>query len=129
MVLSIFSRRVHATNPPSAWRKARDLLSSSDNLLVDVMIQAIPRYCPISALLNQFCSLLSTSTSRSLRLNSSGLLLSLETFNKEYIFIYSSFEPKIFCIWSSDTKKSIFMPTIFLSLFSHLLACTNPSTS
>ena len=94
MVLSIFPRGFVLRIPPSAWRTARDLLSSSDNLLVDVMIRAIPRYCPVCALLNQSCSLLSTSTSISLRLNSSDLLLSLETFNKEEIFIYSSFKPK-----------------------------------
>ena len=87
MILGIFPRGSALRILPSAWRKARDLLSSSDNLLVDVMMWAIPTYCPICALLNKFYSLLSTSTSISLRLNSSVLLLSLETFNKEEIFI------------------------------------------
>ena len=81
---------------PSAWRKARDLISSSDNLAVDVMIQAIPRYRPICALLNQFWSPLSTSTSISFRLNTSDSLLALETFSKEDIFIYCPFRPKRF---------------------------------
>ena len=79
--------------PSSAWRKAQDLLSSSDNLAVNVMIWAIPRYRPICAILNQFCSLLSTRTSISLMLNSSSLL-ALDTFNKEDIFINSPFRPK-----------------------------------
>ena len=110
--------------PPSAWRKARDLISSSANLVVDVMIRAIPRYCAICALLKQFCSLLSTNTLISLRLNSFDLL-PLETFNKEDIFIWVK---KKNCIRSTDTKKPIFVSTIFLSLFSHLLACTNPTS-
>ena len=51
------------------------------------MIRVIPRYRPLCALLNQFCSLLSTSTSMSLRLNSTDLLLPLETFSTEDNFI------------------------------------------
>ena len=91
MILGVFPRG-GPWIPPSAWRKTRDLMSSSDNLSVDVMIWAIPKYHPICALLNQFCSSLSTSTSISLRLNSSDLLpASLETFSTEDIFIYSSF--------------------------------------
>ena len=39
-------------DPPSAWRKAQDLISFSDNLAVDVMIRAIPRYHPICALIS-----------------------------------------------------------------------------
>ena len=62
-------------------------MSSSDNLAVDVMIWAIPRYRPICALLNQFSSLLSTSTSITSKLNFPDLLLPLQTFNKEDIFI------------------------------------------
>ena len=68
------------------------------------------RYRPICALLNQFCSLLSRSTSVSLRLNSSGLLLSLETFNSKDISIFYSFwvkkmlylvirYKKVSCLW------------------------------
>ena len=83
----------YGSPPPSAWRKARDLISSSDNLTVYVMIQAIPRYCPICALLNQFWSPLSTSTSISFRLNTSDSSLALETFSKEDIFIYGPFRP------------------------------------
>ena len=105
--------------PPSAWRKAQDLISSSDNLAVDVVIRAIPRYHPICALLNQFCSLISISTSVSLRLNFSGLLpASLETFNKEDIFIFSPFGSKIFCIQSSGTKRSCLSPQFFCLFFS-----------
>ena len=98
MILNVFPRRVLATDPPSAWRKVQDLLSSSANLLVDVMIRAIPRYRPIYALLNQFCSLLSAGTSISLRLNSSDLLLSLETFNKKEIFFSSCWSKKYLCL-------------------------------
>ena len=91
---------------PLAWRKARDLISSSDNLSVDVMIGAIPRNHPICACLNQFCSSLSTSTSMSLMLNSSDLLLALETFNTENLFyFYFLWGQNIFCIRSTNTKK------------------------
>ena len=37
--------------PPSAWRKARDLISSSDNLAVDVMIQVLSYMCPLKPIL------------------------------------------------------------------------------
>ena len=54
----------------------------------DVRISSIPKNFPTRARLNQFCSSLSTNTSTSLRLNSSNFLpVSLETFNKEEIFI------------------------------------------
>ena len=110
---------------PLAWRKAQDLISSPDHLAVDVMIQAIPRNRPICALLNQICSLLSTSTSISLRLNSLGLLLPLETFNTEDIFVCTSFCLKIFLYLVTRHKRPIFMRTIFLSVFfSRLLTCT-----
>ena len=62
----------------------------------DKPIFSIPKILTTGARLNQFCSSLSRNTSISLRLNSSGLLLALETFNKEDIFICSSFWPKIF---------------------------------
>ena len=87
MIPSVILRGSVLWIPPSILKEARDLISSSDKLAVDVTIRAIPRYRPISALLNQFCSWLSTSTSMSLRLNSSDLLLPLETFNKEDVFI------------------------------------------
>ena len=51
------------------------------------MIRTIPRYHPICALLNQFSSLLSTSLSMSLRLNSWDSLLALERLSKEDILI------------------------------------------
>ena len=54
---------------------------------------------------NQFCSSLSTNTSISLRLNFSDLLLPLETFNKEDIFIYSSFLVKKFLYPAIRQKK------------------------
>ena len=127
MILSIFPRGTMLQIPPLAWRKAQDLLSSSDNLLVDVVIWAISRYCLTCALLNQFCSLLSASTSISLRLNPSGLPLPLEIFNKEGIFILVLFSQKIFYIQSPDIKKPIFMPIIFLSVIFDLLTYTNPS--
>ena len=68
--------------PPFSLRKAQDFLPSYANLLVNVMIRAIPKYCLILANENQDCSLLSTSTSVSLSLNCSDLLL-LGAFNKE----------------------------------------------
>ena len=102
---------------PPAWWKARDLMSSSDNLEVDVMIQDIPWYHPICTLVNQLWSPLSTSTSMSLRLNSLDSLLALETFNKEDIFIYSPFRPKDFLYLVTRHKKCIFIPQIFLFLF------------
>ena len=105
---------------PSAWGKARNLMSCSDNLAVDVMIQAIPRYCPICPLLNQFWSPLSTSTSMSLRLNSSDSLLALETFNKEEIFIYSPFGPKIFLHPLIRHKKVYVYPHNLSVSFFHL---------
>ena len=88
VVLGVFPRRFTQWIPPSACRKAQDFISSSDYLSIDVMIRAIPRYPPICALLNQFCPFLSTTTSISLRLNLSWLLLALETFNTEDIFIF-----------------------------------------
>ena len=98
--------------PPSAWRKARDLISSSANLVVDVMMRAIPRYCAICALLNQFCSFLSTNTLISLRLNSFDLL-PLETFNKEDVFIWV--KKKIAS--GQQTQKSRYSCTQFFCLF------------
>ena len=77
-------------------------LSKSFN---DVRIFSRPKDFPTWALFNQFCSSLSTSISISLRLNSSDLLLALEIFNTEDIFICSPFGSIFFCIWSSDTKK------------------------
>ena len=74
MILSIFPRGSH-------------LISSSDNLAANAMIWAIPRYCPICALINQFCSVLSTNTSISLRLTSSGLLQKASLNKEEDIFI------------------------------------------
>ena len=71
------------------------------------MIQAIPRYRPVCALLNQFCSLLSTTTSISLMLNSSGLL-ALETFNKE---------DKKF-LYSVTTHKNVYAHNFSVSFFS-----------
>ena len=111
MVLSVFPWGPILRIPPLAWRKAGDLISSSNNLVVDVMIPAIPRYHPICALINQFCSLLSTNTSIS---NTS---MVLETFNKEDIFIYSPFRQKIFCIWSSVKKGTCSCPEFFCLLF------------
>ena len=61
---------------------------------LDVRIFSIPKNFPTWVLLNQFRSSLSTSTSISLRLNSSGLLLLLEAFNKEDIVICISFWSK-----------------------------------
>ena len=69
------------------------------------MIRAIPRYCRICALLNQFCSLLSANTLISLRLNSSGLLLALETFNKEGVFIHNPFWVKKIFVSSHKIQK------------------------
>ena len=46
-VLGVFPRGLTLWIPPSAWRKAQDLISSSDSLSIDVMILAIPRYPPI----------------------------------------------------------------------------------
>ena len=63
MILSIFPRGSMLRIPASAWRKAWDLISSSVNLGVNVMIRAIPKYFPTWPLFNQFCSSLSTSTS------------------------------------------------------------------
>ena len=82
------------------------------------MIRAIPRYCPICALLNQLCSFLSTSTPISLRLNSSGLLLPLETFNKEDIFIYISFWTKLFCLVTRHKKVHVYAHNFSVSFFS-----------
>ena len=45
----------------------------------------------------------------------------------EDIFICIFFWSKSSCIWSPDTKIPTYMPTIFLSLFSRLLTCTNPA--
>ena len=92
-------------SPRLVWRKAQILISSSNNLVVDVMIWAIPRYCPICALLNQFYPLLSTNTSISLRLSCSDLLLLLETFNKEDILICSSCWSKHFLYQVTRHKK------------------------
>ena len=106
--------------PPLACKKVRDLLSSSDNLLVDVMIRAIPRYHPMCALLNQFCSLSSARISISLRLNSSDLLLPLETFNKEVdIFICSPFWSKNFLHPVTRYKRAyIYFHNFSISVFS-----------
>ena len=99
MTLSVFPRGVHTMDPPAqtplSLKEDQDLISSSDNLEVNVMIRAIPRYCPVCALLKQFCSSLSTSTSMSLRLNSSDLLLPLEIFNTEDIFFIISGPGKV----------------------------------
>ena len=66
----------------------------------DVSICLRPKNFPTLARLNQFCSLLSTSTSMSLRLNSLDLLLPLETFNTEVIFIIISGPGEvIFDLW------------------------------
>ena len=45
----------------------------------------------------------------------------------EDIFIFSSFRSKFFCIWPSDTKRPVFMSTIFLPLAFHPQEHTNPS--
>ena len=128
MILGVFPMGIHTVDPPSTWRKARDLISSSGNLAVNVMIQDIPRYRPMSTLLNQFCYFLSTSTSISLRLNSSDLLLaSLETFNKEHIFSFLVLSPKKILISGHQTQKPIFIPTIFVSLVFHPWEHTNPN--
>ena len=79
-----------------------------------------PKNFPTSALLNQFCSSLSASTSISLRLNSSALLVPLETFNTENIFICTSFWFKNFLYLVPRHKRPIFMVIIFLFLFFHL---------
>ena len=86
-----------------------------------------PKNFPTCVLLNKFCSISSTSISISLMLNPWGLPLSLETFNTEGIFNFSPFGSTIFCIRSPDTKRSMFIPTTFLSLFSLLLTFTNPN--
>ena len=111
MILSVFPRRggigIHATD------SLFSLKESLRSYMVDVMIRAIPRIGPICALLNQFCSLLSTSTSISLRFApwSSSDLLPLETFNKEDIFIYSSFGQKKKIVFGHQAqKKSLWMP-------------------
>ena len=128
MILGVFPMGIHTVDPPSTWRKARDLISSSGNLAINVMIQDIPRYRPMSTLLNQFCYFLSTSTSISLRLNSSDLLLaSLETFNKEHIFSFLVLSPKKILISGHQTQKPIFIPTIFVSLVFHPWEHTNPN--
>ena len=94
----------------------------------DVRISSSPKNFSTWHRLNQFYSSLSTNTSIFLRLNSSDLLLALETFNKEDIFIYSSFWSKTFLYPVTKHKKPKFMPTTFLFLFSLLLTCTNPRT-
>ena len=43
MILSIFAGGVHVTDPLSVCWKVQDLISSSGNLVVDVMILAILR--------------------------------------------------------------------------------------
>ena len=108
MVLSIFPGGPMLQIPPSTWRKARDFLSSSN------------RYCPICALLNQFCSLLSASTPIALRLNFSDLPLSLETFNKEDIFISTPFlDQKLFASGYKIQKTThVYAHNASLSLFS-----------
>ena len=108
------------------------VISSRHFTLIQTLLQRInilrPKNFPTWTRFNQFFSPLSRGTSISLNLNSSGLLLTLETFNKEDIFILFLFGQKSFCIQSSDTKKPMFMPTIFLSFFFfHLLTYTNPN--
>ena len=66
----------------------------------DVRISSLPKNIPTLSRLNQFCSLLSTNTSLSLRLNYSNLLLALEKFHKEDIFICS-------CYWSREIFYSV----------------------
>ena len=130
MILSVFSRESILRIPSSAWRKARYLISTSANLVADVMIRAIPRYRPICALLNQFCSLLWTRTPISLRLNSSDFL-PLETFNKEDIFICSSFFQKHFPYPVNRNNKEICLVitsftilTTWVSFFLFFASCT-----
>ena len=66
---------------------------------------------PTWVLSNQFCSSLSTSISISLRLNSSHLLLPLETFNKKDIFIFNSFWVKKFLYSLIKHKKGLYLWT------------------
>ena len=82
MILSFFFRerwRLHTIHSSSSCRRTWDFISSSDNLVVDVMIWAIPKYQDLS----QGWTSLPTRNSISLSLNSSYLVLLLEAFNKE----------------------------------------------
>ena len=79
-------------------------------------ISFIPKDFPTGAGLNHFYSSLSTKTSISLRINSSDLLLLLEKFNKEGIFICSSF-------WSKNNFVSGYYTQIFLTQHNHKIKC------
>ena len=72
---------------------------------------------------NQFCYLLSTSTSISLRLNPSDFLLALETFNKEDIFIYIFLDQNIFVSGHQMQNTHSFVPSACNSMLSYLMAC------
>ena len=94
--------------PSSACKKARVFWSSSTRFAVDLRRLTIPRKFPTWALLNQFCSLLSTITPMSLRLNCSDLLLlPLETFNKEDILIKFRALTRLFLHLAQDYPSSV----------------------
>ena len=83
-------------HPPSAYKKALVFWSSSTSFSVDLWMFNNPQNFPTLLRLNQCCYLLSTSTSISLRLNSSDLLL-LDAFNKESsedILLYTNSKPR-----------------------------------
>ena len=128
MILCIFFMGIHTRNPLSAWRRAWYSTLSSANLVVNVIIEAIPKYCPTQARLNQGWSSVPTSISISFRLNSSDLLL-LEAFNKERwedIFFYILKLPTniIFCQSSKSTDSldhlQLYTTKVLLKIFQYL---------
>ena len=88
----------------------------SEHFTNDAQISSFPKNFSTWARLNQFCSLLSTNTSISLRLNSWGLLLS---FNKEDIFICTSFRVKKILYPVARYKKVyVYANNVSVSFFS-----------
>ena len=110
--IMIFPRGCRIMIPSLSLLESRVFWSLPASLAVNLWMWTNPKNFPTLARLSLFCSSLSTNTSISL--NSSGLLLPLETSNKKDIFICTLFGSKKICIRSQDTKRCIFIPTTFL---------------
>ena len=128
MILCVFPRRVRATDLPQLGGRSKILypllitwwLMLWYGLSLDIVL-----YMPI---LNQFCPLLLTSTLISLGLISSELLLLLETFNKEDIFICGLCWLKNFLYPVTRHKKPYIHAHNFFVSFFCLHQGTSPTT-